>query len=98
MIENKYKHLLRNSRSYQGTLTSSDHRIVITSLQIDWYIVHMHKNIKSNNKNKSFNTNELIYDPTKRQEYQQKIEHRLIDETDKSWDKIKTVLKKKQKK
>ena len=62
MIENQYKHLLKNARSYQGTLTTSEHRIVIITLQIDWYQVHKNKNIKSKNETRKFNTQKLLLD------------------------------------
>ena len=38
MIQKQYKHLLQNVRTYQGTLTYSDHRILVTTMQIDWYV------------------------------------------------------------
>ena len=52
LIDDKYKHILRNSRSYQGTLVESDHRMLVTRMKIQWYIVYKKRNNKQNNNEK----------------------------------------------
>jgi len=63
MIEQQYKHIIQNARTYQGTLTTSDHRFLITTLQLNWHIMHIKKNRASNNnKRLKIDTQKLIHD------------------------------------
>ena len=62
MIEDQYKHILSNARTYQGTLTISDHRLLITKMKIGWSIFHKHKNTDTNNKKQKFDTQKLVND------------------------------------
>ena len=60
MIEDQFKYILTNARSYQGTLTFSDHRIVIISMQIGWHIIHKQKKHITHNKKQKFDTHKLV--------------------------------------
>ena len=63
MIEEEYKHTLTNARTYQGTLTESDHRLLITSINItSWKFVHKNKNANTKNKNQKYDTQKLVND------------------------------------
>ena len=65
LVQNKFKHTMQNARSYLGTLTSSDHRIVIVKVVISWYIVF--KNIKNGIKReKLINTIDLVNNDEKK--------------------------------
>ena len=72
LIDDKYKHILRNSRSYQGTLVESDHRMLVTRMKIQWYIVYKKRNNKQNN-NEKYNTHLLVNSIKERQEYANRI-------------------------
>ena len=37
LIKNDHRRLIQDSRSYSGTETSSDHKIVITKIKLDWW-------------------------------------------------------------
>ena len=51
MTENQCKHTLLNAQSYSGTYTISDHRLVVTTIVINWSQVHKKKN-RGNKDNK----------------------------------------------
>ena len=69
-IEDQYKHLLTNARTYQGTTTDSDHRMLITTLNVDWHQAHKYKDTKSRDKTHEFNTHMLVQDTEVKQQYQ----------------------------
>ena len=92
-IETKHKHLLQDSRSYQGTLTNSDHRLLITKLTIEWFEVYK-KPKKKQRPCEIYNTQLLTHDNNKREEYKRIIEEKLKkDDTQNSWSDIKDIIK-----
>ena len=60
LIRIEHKSLLTNARSYSGTITSSDHKLVKTSLRLEWT-----KLPKSINNNKCIDINKLEIDENK---------------------------------
>ena len=94
MIENRFKHILTNARTYQGTLTNSDHRILIATMQIDWSTVHRNKNLPSNNKVQKFNVSKLIHDKEIRDNYKERVHTDIANTDDKNWNNITTIMKK----
>lgn len=36
LLQNKFRTFIQNSRSYSGTITNTDHRLVVTTLKITW--------------------------------------------------------------
>ena len=88
MVENQYKHILKNARTYQGTLTISDHRLLITWLQTQWFKVHKHKNIKSNNKKEKYDTQKLINDPETQNNYKKEVQKKISEMQTKDWKSI----------
>ena len=68
MVEQRYRHILTDSRCYQGTNTNSDHRLLIARMRIDWPTVHNNKS-KSNPKIEKYNTQLLVNDKNKRDAY-----------------------------
>ena len=93
MIESQYRHILRNARSYQGTKTSSDHRIVITNLQIDWQEVHKKKNVKSKNKSKRYDTQKLISDTKVLNTYKQTVDDNINNKANRKWNNVIEAMK-----
>ena len=55
----RYKSMFTDSRSYSGTILTSDHRVVIGKISIKWYKTKTIKNKEDQNKEQRFNTNLL---------------------------------------
>ena len=94
LIDDKYKHILRNSRSYQGTLVESDHRMLVTRMKIQWYIVYKKRNNKQDN-NEKYNTHLLVNSIKERQEYANRIKE-LIQQApkgQKAWAFLKSKMR-----
>ena len=89
IVEDQYKHIPRNSRTYQGTLTTSDHRILITTMQINWSVVHTNKNRKSNNKTQKFNTQQLVNDKQLQEKYKHELNSKITIGKNNKWDSMK---------
>ena len=74
IIRNEHKHLLQDSRSYGGTQTDTDHKMVMSKIFLDTR--KMYNRIKVTPK-----TNISAFaDKTNREEYQQKVNEITIDE------------------
>ena len=93
MDESK-KNSLINSRSYAGTETFSDHRLVVTRLEVSWH--RLYRNVNKSTITR-YNTRKL-QDSTIREEYQRKLSEKVqsADQTSYKWtelqqDIIKTV-------
>ena len=69
LVSNRRKHVLVDSRSYSGTEKKSDHRIVVTRMDINW--PRMYKN-NNNASSPKLNTN-MLHDPEARLKYQTKL-------------------------
>ena len=72
------KHILRDARSYKGTLVSSDHRLVVSRMDIELYKIHKPKtNLIKNNK--KINSSQLSRNIDQRKQYQQNLSNHLDD-------------------
>ena len=84
LCSEKIKHTLINARSFSGTETSSDHRLVIYKLQIEKY--NIFKNIKQNTQQ------DLQHLPAYKLEeaknYQQELHENLCKMECTSWENI----------
>ena len=87
MMEQQYRHILKDSRSYQGTNTNSDHRLLVTRMKIDWPTVHSNKS-KSAPKTEKYNTQLLVNDKNKQDEYKRKLKDKLLSNTSNNWDTV----------
>ena len=67
IIRRNTKHLIQNSRSYGGTNTDSDHKMVIADINLDTRKIYKNK---QGSKNENINVN-LFRNETKRQNYQE---------------------------
>ena len=88
----KSKSCLVNSRSYAGTVTSSDHRLVVTRFNIEKYKLWKSP---SNNKNTTVvNSAALATDQDTRKTYQQNLAQKLeqLGEENISWSDIKNAV------
>ena len=47
LVKKSHRLLLENSRSYSGINTDSDHRLVICTMNMDWYKIYQKKNLNS---------------------------------------------------
>ena len=84
------KCVLVDSRSYAGTQTSSDHRLVICKMLIEPY--KMFKK-KSQIISKPYNTEVLVHSSEKRDDYKNKLNEKLSDLNSPSWENIKQEIK-----
>lgn len=89
LCSTKIKHTLINARSFKGTETSSDHRIVVCKISVKKY------NIYRNNKNnhtKKFNIHELAKSQEMQTSYQQNLEAKLSNVEISVWKNIETSI------
>ena len=76
-IPYKYKHILENSRTYHGTITASDHKLLVTKMKTKWLQIYKNANKQKNPKNRKFNTWLLINDKKTQAQYRNKIHDRI---------------------
>ena len=93
LIENQYKNALRDSRTHQGTKTFSDHRLLVTCMTAQWYIIHRNKNNHLNVKSESkIDTNKLVYSREIQDKYQQKLAENMNNTNNKKWKNISKII------
>ncbi len=73
LIRNEHRLFVKDSRSYMGTTTHSDHRLVMANMNINW---HWKTRKKTNTKEINI---ERLNDIETRTKYQQNVENRLKD-------------------
>ena len=49
-IPYKYKHILENSRTYHGTTTASDHKLLETKMKTRWFQIYKNDNKQKKSK------------------------------------------------
>ena len=76
IINQKMKHTLIDSRSYGGTLCTSDHKLVISRMNIKSYVLHK-KKTKKTPKNPKYNTEQLPKNKQTKEQYQNRIKELL---------------------
>ena len=92
MKKNK-KQNLQNARTYAGTETYSDHKLLVMVFEANW--MKLYKKVNNNKKKeqkKRFNTRKLITEPETRAEYQQKLEKEAA--TVDTWEELGEMCKK----
>ena len=92
LVPQKLKNNLIDARSYSGTQTPSDHRIVISKIKIDKFTIF--KQEKNTEKPKRYNIQGLITNKEIRKEYEENIEKELNTMERKEWENVKNVMKK----
>ena len=85
-------HTLLDSRSYSGSELFSDHKIVVTRLRSEWFILCKQK-VYSIQKNEQYNTESLIKNSEIRKKYQQNISYNIENLENRSWENITKVIK-----
>lgn len=93
-IQTKYKHLLENSRSYHGTITTSDHKLLITKLRTSWFEVYRKVNSTKHNNNRKYNIQILINDQNKQKEFREQLDKNIDKEESKKWNNITSAIQK----
>ena len=83
LCQSSMKNILIDSRSYSGTLTSSDHKLVVCKMKVEPY--KMHKPQIRNHK-KPFNTTDLVSSTEVRERYCEKLTEELKDIESPTWD------------
>ena len=101
IIDQKHRHTITNARSYAGTETASDHRLVITNMNVKW--ATLYKNSKAIKGNPKFNIKKLVQDNEAQNQYKQKIQQAIQTETTTTnlpqqaanrWERTKEIIKK----
>ena len=92
IIEDQYRHIITNSRSYQGTEASSDHSLLITRTNVSWARVHQNKN-KKRRKPEKFNTQLLVNNKEKQREYQEELQKNVGETESRNWKKVTEAMK-----
>ena len=97
ICDQKHKHLLTDARSYSGTETHSDHRLVVTRIEVNWSKMYLKK--PTVQKEKIIDTEKLINDTDTQMQYQTHITE-SIDAIGNSqpeqhrWDTMKKIIHK----
>ena len=86
----KHKCTLQNSRTYAGTLTFSDHRLVVTRMEIEWY--SLYKPPKRTAHGRPINSSLLVNDPGTRSSYQARLSAKLSEVNDNTWSSISEAI------
>ena len=77
VIPTKYRRLLRDSRSYAGTETSSDHRLVVSRIQLRGMYKLWHK--KTTTKSNNIAVSEIVHQMPKRIKYIHRVQESIND-------------------
>ena len=85
---------LRNARSYNGTLTYSDHRLVATRLDVAMYKIYQQKNKKKDVNSSRIDGSKLINDLVVREKYQELLTRELVTCNKESWKEVAEVITK----
>ena len=96
MCRTKHKHILQNARSYAGTETSSDHRLVVTKMKVERF--NLYKRNKT--KNHAPIDTDKLKDPEKCNAYTNKLKEEFDVITEKEYsndqqkwdDAVKTIV------
>ena len=93
LIKQNQKRILTDSRSYSGTETYSDHRLVVTRLDAKWFKIYKTMP-KLHQSTKRFNTAQLTTSIETKQQYQNLLREKLLNapETDNKWERLKNII------
>ena len=78
LVEGNKKHCLMDARSYAGTETYSDHRLVVAKIQADWTSLYRKINKKKEATTRKINTRRLITEEDTRKEYADKLDEKIV--------------------
>ena len=91
-IENQYKHILTNSRSYQGTMCISDHRLLVTTMKVDLKTIHKNKNQSTRNKNTLIDTQKLVENSEIQTQYKEALHEKINNAENKKWNNLTNII------
>ena len=95
IIDSLHTHTLQDARTYSGTETFSDHRLVVTRIHVHWATFYKHTPKPKNTK--QLNVKELAVKPECRAEYQEMINQQLQTDpqmnNENRWDRLKNIMK-----
>ena len=95
IIDQKHKHSLTDARSFSGTETYSDHRIVVSRMDVNW--ATLYKQETHNTRIKSLNIKLLAQNKDAQAQYQSMIKQQLQNEVDSvadKWENTKEIIMK----
>ena len=91
LVDVRMKHCLMNARTYAGTKTQSDHRLLVTKIQADWTTLYKQIN-KKKTVVKRIDTRRLITEEKCRKDYEEKLVEKIKDKS--TWEEISEVCQK----
>ena len=98
IVDQSQKQCLRNSRSYSGTETTSDHRIVITRMEIHWPRLYKQQTNMEGNE-KKIDIQKLVRSKEIQEKYKDSIRNKLDQHQGKEysnnqkWENLKDIMK-----
>ncbi len=85
---------LEQARSYAGTETISDHRLVVTSFEDNWTKLYKIANKKKEDSTKRFNTQLLTSNDDARKKFEEAIGKKIEEDNISTWDEMSAALTK----
>ena len=83
--------MMTNARIHQGTLTISDHRMLVTTMKMKWCESHKNKNRKTNNITQKIDTQKIVHNKDVQNLYNSSVQEK-IENSDKSWNKVSKIV------
>lgn len=93
LMSQNQKHILTDSRSYSGTETQSDHRLVVSRLDAKWFKIYKNKPTVQHS-TKRFNTDQLTSSTEVKEQYQNLLSDRHQNAPDdiNKWERLKSII------
>ena len=97
ILNQKNKQVLTDARSYGGTETSSDHRLLVAKIELTWARIH-HKRMPNTSQNR-FDTRQLTQNEENQVRYREQIKQEtasreyVAEQQDNKWEKLKDIIK-----
>ena len=91
LVKTTKRHNIRNARTYAGTETYSDHKLLISEFETNWVKMYRMINKKRAPTTKRFDTRKLITEKKVKEEYQKKLAERT--RTTNTWEELSDVCK-----
>ena len=94
IINRNKKQNIRNARTYAGTETSSDHKLLVMEFESDWVKLYSKINKNKEAEQKKFDTRKLVLDEEVRKEYQSRLSEEAESKGVNTWEELGDLCKK----
>ena len=92
MMMRTYANNLTDARSYAGTETYSDHRLVVMKYEDNWTKLYKTANKKKDDKSKKINTQQLVNNEESRSLYQERLAEEMEEREVDTWEELSSLL------